>query len=364
MSVKSKFAGNREEFYQDLADAFEASESLYTFLSRRKEFCVEQGWDAQADLYEDMRSRIGLPLVEIIGDVAPDEDAMSLTTVDQADGDLERARMLRDLAASIKRRRGMNKILWKSLSGPAIALPVVILLPLLVSFQMPLYEELLPHSEWGFFGEAFYWICYVLRTFWYLLAGAGIAAAFWMVQSFRNWRGPLRARLDNHLPYSIYRDVAAAGFLTAMAEYMGNKTPVMAALEELKERATPWMAGHIEETLERLEEKPGDYAYAFDTGLLAPELHLRLVAYAERGNARVSNSNGVFAQGLIQLGTDGLQHVSDRIEKNAVWLSFASTLATIAVLLVFYGGFTAVGGIVADRATEDAEQTSVKAAAK
>lgn len=362
MSAAGKFIASRDAFYRDLADAFAASESLYLFLVRRRDFCDEQGQAGLARLYDAMIERMDTAgdLAGILAGVIPADDTLSLLSVDAAADDVERARMLRSLALSIKRKREMKKVLWKAMSGPMVASPVLIVLPLVVSFNMPMYEELLAPSEWGFWGQVFYWLCYGIRNYWYVLAALGVAAGVWFYRSFTQWSGTLRSRFDAHIPYSVYRDTAATGFLTAMAEFMANKTPLIAALEKLKERATPWMAARIQITLDRLEEEPDDYAEAFNTSMLSPELHLRLVTYAERGNARVSESNDAFAEGLIQLGTEGLDHVVDSVEKNAVWLTLVSTFATVLVIIVFYGGNTAIGGLISDTLMKETDAVQMQ----
>jgi hypothetical protein len=360
MSARSKFKASRDAFYLDLAEAIAAGESLFVFLARRQEFCIEQGQKALAEIYGDMIARMDdhTELAEIVGEAVPAEDALSLATVEKQKDDVERARVLRDLAASIRRRNGIRKILVKAVQGPMLAVPAMILLPLLVSFQLPLFDELLPHAEWGTLLEAFWWVCYVIREYWFVLAALAIGGGVWFARSFRNWCSPLRYKLDNHLPYSLYRDLAAAGFLNAMAEYMTNKTPMIAALEDLESRSSPWMAERIAFMLNWLDDHPGEYAEAFDSGLLSPELHLRLVAYAERGNARVSGSNDAFANGLVQLGTDGMNHVTEKVEKGSGYVTLASTIAVVVVLFVFYGGFNSVSNMVSDHYEQEAEEAA------
>lgn len=360
MTVRGKFKKDRDAFYLDLAEAIAAGESLFVFLSRRQEFCVEQGQNALAEVYGEMIARMDdyTELAEILGEAVPEEDALSLATVEKQKNDIERARVLRDLAGSIRRRNAMRKVLMKAVQGPMLAVPAMILLPVLVSFQMPMFDELLPHAEWGTLLEAFWWICYAIREFWFVLAALVAGGIAWFVWSFRNWCSPLRYRLDNHLPYSLYRDLSAAGFLNAMAEYMVNKTPMIAALEDLEARSSPWMAERIGFTLSWLDDRPGEYAEAFNNGLLSPEIHLRLVAYAERGNARVSGANDAFAMGLVQLGTDGMNHVTDKVEKGSGFVTFISAIGVVLVLLVFYGGFNTVANTVSDHYEKEADEAA------
>lgn len=359
MSAKSKFVKNRDRFYRDLSDAFEASESLFKFLDRRRQFCEDQGQEGIANIYDGMIVRMdeSSELAHVIGPIVPAIDVLSLSTVDEAPDDEERARILRGLAYSIKRRNEMRKVLWKAISGPLIAAVVTIGLPLQVAFQLPTWDELVPHTQWGTLGEAFYWLCYAIRHYYVLIGAALVGGLYLFIKSFANWSGDTRSKLDAYLPYSIYRDIAASGFLTALAELMATKKPLIASLETLKERATPWMDARIQKTLDYLDDKPGEYAEAFNTSMLSPDLHLSLVTYAERGNARTIDANDAFSEGLVQLGTDGLDQVVESVERNSVWLSLASTVVVVMVILLFYGGNMYITGVVTDRMQDDANAT-------
>ena len=95
--------------------------------------------------------------------------------------------------------------------------------------------------------------------------------------------------------------------------------------------------------------------------MLSPELQLRLSTYAERGNTSNANSNGSndgFSEGLMKLGTDGLDHVVDSVEKNSVWIGLVATFATAAVIVIFVGGNTLVTTNVSNIMTQDAEKQS------
>lgn len=366
MSAKSKFVNTRDNFYNDLAEAFAAGESLHIFLVRRRDFCIEHGQNGVAAIYDSMIERMDESgeLFHVVGPVVPVNDGLSLRSIDSGSSDAERARMLRALAYAIKRKRQMSKILWKAVTGPLIALPIVTILPLIISFQMPVMEDLVPPSKWGVLGGIFYWICYFIRTYCYVIGAALVSGFALFIWSFSNWSGDLRSKFDKYPPYSIYRDLAASGFLSAMAEFMGIRKPLVESLIILKNGATPWMSRRIDKTLENLEERPGDYGYAFATSMLSPELQLRLTTYAERGNSAGSadsagsGGNDGFSDGLMKLGTDGLDHVVDSVEKNAVWIGLAATIATVVVIVTFYGGNTLVSSIVSDTLTEEAENQS------
>ena len=361
MSAKSKFINTRDAFYNDLAEAFEAGESIHTFLIRRRDFSDEHGQMKMAVIYDSMIQRMDESgdLCHVVGPAVPVNDILSLRSVDNGKDDKERARMLGSLAYSIKRKREMSKILRKSVAGPLVALPIVTVLPVIISFQIPNIEDLVPPSQWGFWGEMFYWLCYFIRTYCYAIGAALVCLLVLFIWSFPNWKGKSRSWFDGYPPYSIYRDLSASAFLSAMAEFMSIRKPLVESLEVLKEGASPWMATRIDQILANLDERPGDYGNAFDTSMLSPELQLRLSTYAERGNTSNANSNGSndgFSDGLMKLGTDGLDHVVDSVEKNSVWIGLAATFVTAAVIVIFVGGNTLVTTTVSDIMTQDAEK--------
>jgi type II secretory pathway component PulF len=360
----SKFKKTRDQFYRDLAEAFEASENLSTFFQRRVTFCEEQGYVRLAALYIeiDLRLEENSELSYVLAGLVPDTDMLSLASVDSAPDDREKAKRLRTLAVTVRRLSEMNKLVTKAVQSPLIALPVVIGLPVVVATQfMPAYAELIPPAEWNLWGKLLYWVSYAIREGWFVLVALAVSSLWWLVRSFRRWTGSRRARFDNHLPYSLYRDAVSASFLRALAQKMVDKTPLVVALTELQGQASPWLAWRIQQALDRLDEVPDDYAGAFRSGLLAPDVHLRLVTYAERGNSRVSGANDAFAAGIVQLGTDGLDYVFERVEANAVWIGVASTAATVATVIFFYGGNVSVGNMISEKMKAQSEFTENQA---
>ena len=357
MSAKSKFIDTRDIFYNDLAEAFAVGESLHTFLARRRDFLIEHEHTALAGIYSDMIDRMDESgaLSHVVGPIMPVNDLMSLRSVDSGLNDESRSRMLVSLAYAVKRKREMKKVLWKAVIGPLIALPIVTMLPLITSFQITVMEELLPPTEWGTFGIIFYWLCYFIRTYCIGIGIAMVCLFALFVWSFENWNNAARSWFDKYPPYSVYRDLSAAGFLGAMAEFMSIKKPLVESLQELMDGASSWMSVRIEQTLENLDERPGDYGNAFNTSMLSPELQLRLATYAERGNASANSSNDAFAEGMMKLGTDGLSHVVDSVEKNAIWLGVGSTVLTVLVILIFSGGNLLVSSTVSDKITQQSE---------
>lgn len=333
------FNARRESFYIDLAEAIDDNESITLFLARRRDFCIEQGLSGMRLIYDTMLARLGENegrLSHVLETIVPAGDLISLAANDHAQDDRNRADDLRALANSIARSRMMFAILRKALAGPAMAAPVIIAFPILIALVfIPQYEAIAPPSEWGSWGRSLYAFSVLLRTHGVLVATLVPAAVFAFVKSFTLWRGSLRRKLDRHLPYSLYRDFVGTSFLTALARLTKARVGIAEALATLEEKATPWLAWHIGQIRDNLQTKPDDYAAAFDTGLLAPDIHLRLVTYAER-------SRGDFSEGLTRLGTDGLMYVHASVERSGARLTVASLFLAVAVLAYFYGGNTMI----------------------
>ncbi|MBK4736084.1 hypothetical protein [Noviherbaspirillum pedocola] len=333
------FNARRESFYIDLAEAIDDNESITLFFAQRRDFCVAQGLSGMRLIYDTMLLRLNEKegrLSHVLEPIVPSGDMVSLAANDHAQDDRNRADDLRSLATSITRGRMMFAILRKALAGPAMAAPVIIAFPILIAlFFIPQYEAIAPPSEWGRWGRSLYAFSMLLRTHGVLLAAMAPAGAYAFFKSFSLWRGSLRKRFDRHLPYSLYRDFVGTSFLTALARLTKARVGISEALAILEEKATPWLAWHIGQIRDNLQARPDDYAAAFDTGLFAPDIHLRLVTYAER-------SRGDFSEGLTRLGTDGLVYVHASVERSGSRLTVAALLVAVAVLAYFYGGNTMI----------------------
>lgn len=333
--AKQSFNARRESFYTDLAEAIEDNESITLFLTRRRDFCTQQRLYGMRHLYETIIERLDENegrLSHILGPIVPPGDLVALAANENAIDDRDRSHGLRSLALSISRSRLMFAMLRKAVAGPALAAPIIIAFPVFIALVfVPQYETIISPDQWSLWGRMIYRFSVILREYGLVLAALLPLAMFSFIKSFTTWRGRLRSRFDRVLPYSLYRDFKSTDFLTALALLTKTNVGIEEALDILQARATPWLSWHIDQIRTNLQSEPDDYAGAFDTGLFSPDIHLRLVTYAER-------ARGNFSEGLSRLGTDGLEYVHANVEKGGTKLTMLSVMLAISVLAFFYGG--------------------------
>lgn len=346
------FNGSRDKFYHDLAEAVDDGESVAVFLASARDFCVENNRPGHARIYETLLRRMNEKegrMSHFLRTVVPEGDLLSITAIDSAPQKLKGSG-LRDLAAMVKAGKLMRKKFRKALVVPSIMLPVIIAFAFLNAEQVPILQKMLPDtSKWPPIGHALMFASDAITNHGMEMAIGATVAFTIFIRSFPRWTSPFRRRLDRYLPYRIYRESESANFLTSLATLLKNGKILVEALAQMRENASPWMRWHIEKILHNLDIWPGDYAKAFDTALLSPELHMRLTAYARRG--------GDFSAGLVRLGTDGLEHVNESVDSTAAKLQFVSIIAATAAILFFYGG----GAVLNDSITKTVKQEQLEA---
>ena len=270
-------------------------------------------------------------LAHMLKTVAPDEDLLSIAAIDGLNGNVERADGFLRLAQQIARARAIRGALFKSVITSVILLPVLVGFAVLNTKKIPAYERMVPdRSRWPEVGQLLGWVADLMQQHGTELLLAFLVIGGLFVWSFRNWHGSLRSRVDQVLPYRLYRDMHSADFLLNMAGLLRSGKQLVEALHLLKTHASPWLRAHIMMILNRLNATPDDYARAFDTGLFAPALHLRLVTYGRRDKN--------FSAAFVRLGGASLEYVHQQMEKTARRLSLLSVTISILMLGFFYFG--------------------------
>lgn len=328
-----EFNKTRENFYEDLAEAILDKESLRDFLSNLRDFLTQHGQKARAGIFTRMLERMDEEegrLSHILKTIVPDEDILTLLAIDSITKDKERSAALSFHADTLRKAKKMKATVVKAMMTPIMVTPIVCAFAYIISvFFIPEYEKIAPPSKWPQIGQILYVISVVLRGYGTFIGIGMIAGIVTFVKSFSRWKGPLRSKVDKYLPYKMYRDYNGAKFLVALSSLVNSKLSLAEALELLSSRASPWMSWHIQEILKNMDDHPDDYARAFNTGILSPEIHQRLSTYARRSS---------FSDGLVRLGTDGLVHVHESVEKSSTKVNIIAIFGTVFAIMFFYGG--------------------------
>jgi hypothetical protein len=329
----NEFNKTRESFYEDLAEAITDKESLRDFLSNLRDFLLNNGQKPRALLFTRMLERMDEEegrLSHILRTIVPDDDILTLLAIDSITKAPERAAALMFHADTLRKAKKMKATVVKAMLTPIMVTPIVCAFAYIISvFFIPEYEKIAPPSKWPAIGQVLYAISVVLRGYGTFIGIGIVVALVAFVRSFASWKGETRAKFDEYLPYKMYRDYNGAKFLVALSSLVNSKLSLAEALELLSSKASPWMAWHIQKILKNMDDHPDDYARAFNTGVLSKEIHQRLSTYARRSS---------FSDGLVRLGTDGLVHVHESVEKSSTKVNIVAIFGTVFAIMFFYGG--------------------------
>ncbi|MCD4485203.1 hypothetical protein LQR31_12015 [Chromobacterium vaccinii] len=316
--ARRKFLKLRAKFYGDLADSIEDGANPYELFSHKYALARERG-NPMAPLFAYWRQRAAsMNLRGTWEGTVPADDLMVIGSGER--GDLPEA--LRFLARVVKIREGNAKAIKM-----AVALPIFLLI-LMSGVQlgvaigmMPIMEQIMPAERFPFIGKVLYYLSAAIRDFWFLIYGLPVLLGFAYFWSLPRWTGPLRNRLDRHLPYSVYRDLKASEFLVSLAALSQANTAVFDAVMLLERGATPWMRWHLARIRISLTANRS-ILKAMDTGLFSEEIFDRLSEYSERSN---------FEDGIRKIGLGTIEEIAEAIgERSAIMRN---------ALVVMVGGF-------------------------
>jgi type II secretory pathway component PulF len=323
----------RAEFYRDFAEMYQRNEAMVSFL---------EGEIANAQLTRQRSRARALRLVlhrhqdgehasrvsHLLDGVVPRSDAMLLTAVDRA---ADKPQALHALADAIDKQQQMLRLMLSSSALPALTIPISYALIALLGKVILVIDDATPvyarDALWeGMNGWArdiaMFARAWGLETL--VALAASLAALSW---SLPRWRGAARLRLESWPLYGLYRDFQAGMLFSSMAMLLKTGETLRGSIDDLAQRASPWMRWHLGRVAEALDENPTATLDAFRRGLLSRHLLARA--------ATLHRSSAAFSDVLIQLGTTEGERVLLRVKKAAVVANFAlvGVFASVATFM-------------------------------
>ena len=315
------FRGARAEFYRDFAEMYQRNEAMVSFL---------EGEIANATLTRQRSRARALRIVlhrhqdgdhasrvsHLLEGVVPRSDAMLLAAVDRA-GDKPQA--LRALADAIDKQQQMLRLMAASSALPCVTIPICYALISLLGKVILVIDDATPVYAQDALWEGMNGWARAIAAFaqaWGAQASIALGAALALVLwSLPRWRGTWRLRVEGWPVYGLYRDFQAGMLFSSMAMLLQTGETLQGSLDDVTQRATPWMRWHLGRVVDALEENPTATVDAFRRGLLSPHLLARA--------ATLHRSCASFSDVLIQLGTSEGERVLLRVKKAAVIANFA-----------------------------------------
>jgi type II secretory pathway component PulF len=317
----SDFRLARAEFYRDFAEMYQRNEAMVSFL---------EGEIANASLTRQRSRARALRLVlhrhqdgdhasrvsHLLEGVVPRSDGLLLAAVDRA---ADKPQALRALAEAIDKQQQMLRLMLSYSALPAVTIPICfVLIALLGKVILVIDAATPPYAQEALWDGMNGWARAValLAQAWgaqlVVALGAALAAVLW---SLPRWRGPARLRVEGWPIYGLYRDFQAGMLFSSMAMMLRTGETLQGSIDDVTQRASPWMRWHLGRVVDALEENPTGTLDAFRRGLLSAHLLSRA--------ATLNRSSTSFSDVLIQLGTTEGERVLARVKKAAVIANFA-----------------------------------------
>jgi type II secretory pathway component PulF len=316
--ARSSFQSHRADFFMDLASALEDKSDLVSEIANLHRRAEERGQKGKMMLYGRwMRGLDSGVLTEAIKDDIPKTDLMILSAFETA-GRLPEG--LRFLSKTVLLSAKMKSTIQVAVSGPIIVLCMIGGILALHAYMLtPVLEQIYPVEHWPLPGRILYPVAMFVRNYGLYLAAFIVMLLIAFKISIAKWSGAFRGKLDEFIPYSIFRDYNGALFLTSLAALMKAGSGVMESLNQLKSMSTPWMQWHIKLMLTRMDMSASEPAKALDTGCLPREVMDRIIDYGRRSS---------FLDAMNMIGLQSMERTEEKIKKSA------STLNMVMLLLV------------------------------
>jgi type II secretory pathway component PulF len=316
-----EFRLQRAEFYRDFAEMFRRNEAMVSFLegeianaqlTRRR----GRARALRIVLHRHQDGENASVLSHLLERVVPRSDAMLLLAVDRA---ADKPQALLALADSIDKQQQMLALVLAYAALPLVTLPISYALIALLGQVILVIDQATPVYAQDALWEGVNGWARAIAGFadaWGAQVFIGLVAALALVLwSLPRWRGAGRLRVEGWPVYGLYRDFQAGMLFSTMAMMLKTGETLQGSLDDVTQRASPWMRWHLGRVMDALEENPTGTVDAFRRGLLSPWLMSRV--------ATLHRSSTSFSDVLIQLGTTEGERVLARVKKAAVIANFA-----------------------------------------
>ena len=221
----------------------------------------------------------------------------------------------------------MNDVMRRAVTYPLMMLGLTTTMVVAFSlFAVPLIESLLPLEKWPPAGKALYAVAYAIRHYGlYMLVGV-VASLMLFLRSLPNWQSPLRRKLDNFIPYNVYRTYTSAMLIVSLSSLMRTGVSLRASIERAMKFSSPWLRWHLREVLRGMSSGSANrFGAAFKTGMLSRDMEDRVQEASERRDPVAA---------FVKIGTSSMDRIVKSMEQASSGINTA--------LLIFAGGALAM----------------------
>lgn len=333
--ARREFAKNRDEFYEDTAQAIRAGASMDEILRGLAERALESGEKGLAEMYGDWAENLGDAatrgsFAEAIVEDVPTSDAMVLRGF-EASG--KTADGLAELSKLVRNGRKMTSAMMGAVAAPSLSLLVILgVSGFFGTSIMPVLAGTVSVDKWPALGVGVYYFATFVANYWWVILLSLIVFGKIFVWSLDNWQGSLRRKVDaiSFLPYNLYKNYQSGTLLIVLSALLKSGASMDGALRLLAESGGRWMSMYLSDSIDMLgSSHRTDPASAFDTGFFPRRVLWRLQDAAKRSS---------FPDAVKTIADTAFDKLSASIIMQANIMNKASMMIAGILLLSVFGG--------------------------
>lgn len=330
--ARRAFSAVRHEVYESIGNSMlKDGVPLRTCLTKLVARASKDG-DPLAALYSKWLRRMGDArtrgeFTACVKDDIPQTDYMVLVGFERA-GKLAEGLVYQ--AGLIRRMRKMRSEFVLTLVKPGIAVTAAILLSAFFSSVTKNFLDVFPMEKWSALAQIMFRYTLFVGDHLLLIVLGLFALTGAFVWSLPNWGGALRHRLDNYLPYVVYRDYMAFSTLVVLASLLSSGTPLKVAAQQILNTGSNWIQSYFRKIVRRLgDARIRTPAEAFDVGFFPKRIYYRLLDASEQGD---------FHAAVRRIAEDGFDAMEQEMKKRGFILDQLSYLVAGGVMGLVAGG--------------------------
>lgn len=286
-------------------------------------------WDVSSSIIDALEN--GYPVVEGMRYWFDDEICALFESAKDSDSKTIR-NMLTEYLGQQKLLSDVKNALIQPIKLPLIYSSVAFAgLYLMMIYMLPMFFQIVPLERWGADTQHIYSFMTWLKQYFILIVFVLIVVVLYLRRQLHTNISPLRAKIDQYYPFSLYKNIAAMRLMKFIGILVMLSENPAGAIKRVLSGANKWEAFHLEQMLDNIGGGEKDIAKIMDTGLLSKSVLFRL--------ASVSNVSS------DDLKRRAISHAADRSAGEIVKdMKFTTTLAKLAswLLVLVIGGLAVI----------------------
>lgn len=275
----------------------------------------------------------GCTFSEAVADDLPQSDVI-LLRAGESSGQLARA--VESILTLWDAKKQMKSAIIGGLTYPMLLFCLVVLLMTAVAFSLvPTMADVIPRDKWQGMAHGLDVGSTAIITYGPISVVAFailIAISIW---SLPRWTGPIRAKFDSFMPWSLYKTYMGVGFLVAIAGLIREGVKTNQALEIVMDGSSPWYRERVSAALRRMEDGEKIATALHNTGFRFPDREIV-------DDMRVYENLDNFESNIRSLANDSLDVAISSVKAQMKIFQNIAIFAVGATIVWFYGGFGAL----------------------